>query len=87
MEFWKGYNGQQSGDPAKLAQALITISAQERRLAVSSQGQMLSAQQNRWQKPFSSRPMPTVSCHRPSHTITRKQSTVLAPKEGPANEL
>lgn len=26
MQFWKGYNGQQSGDPAKLAQALITIS-------------------------------------------------------------
>jgi NAD(P)-dependent dehydrogenase (short-subunit alcohol dehydrogenase family) len=30
MEFWKGYNGQQSGDPAKLAEALITISSQER---------------------------------------------------------
>jgi len=30
MEFWKGYNGQQSGDPAKLARALITISSQER---------------------------------------------------------
>jgi len=29
MEFWKGYNGQQSGDPAKLARALITISTQE----------------------------------------------------------
>jgi len=29
MEFWKGYNGQQSGDPAKLAQALITIAGQE----------------------------------------------------------
>ena len=28
MQFWKGYNGQQSGDPAKLAQALLTISAQ-----------------------------------------------------------
>ena len=28
MEFWKGYNGQQAGDPAKLAQALITISGQ-----------------------------------------------------------
>jgi len=28
MEFWKGYNGQQSGDPAKLALALITISSQ-----------------------------------------------------------
>src|SRR6478735_6426395 len=30
MEFWKAYNGQQSGDPAKLAQALITISGQEK---------------------------------------------------------
>jgi NAD(P)-dependent dehydrogenase (short-subunit alcohol dehydrogenase family) len=30
MEFWKGYNGQQSGDPAKLAQALMTISSQEK---------------------------------------------------------
>jgi NAD(P)-dependent dehydrogenase (short-subunit alcohol dehydrogenase family) len=27
MQFWKGANGQQSGDPAKLAQALITVSA------------------------------------------------------------
>lgn len=30
MKFWKGYNGQQSGDPAKLAQALITITSQEK---------------------------------------------------------
>jgi NAD(P)-dependent dehydrogenase (short-subunit alcohol dehydrogenase family) len=30
MEFWKGYNGQQSGDPAKLAEALITISRLEK---------------------------------------------------------
>src|ERR1700684_4612336 len=30
MEFWKGYNGQQSGDPAKLAQALITFSSQDK---------------------------------------------------------
>jgi NAD(P)-dependent dehydrogenase (short-subunit alcohol dehydrogenase family) len=30
MEFWTGYNGQQSGDPAKLARALITISSQEK---------------------------------------------------------
>ena len=30
MEFWKGHNGQQSGDPAKLAKALITISNQEK---------------------------------------------------------
>jgi NAD(P)-dependent dehydrogenase (short-subunit alcohol dehydrogenase family) len=30
VEFWKGHNGQQSGDPAKLAQALITISRQDK---------------------------------------------------------
>jgi NAD(P)-dependent dehydrogenase (short-subunit alcohol dehydrogenase family) len=30
MQFWKGQNGQQSGDPAKLAQALLTISSQEK---------------------------------------------------------
>jgi len=30
MQFWKGQNGQQSGDPAKLAEALITISSQEK---------------------------------------------------------
>jgi len=30
MQFWKGYNGQQSGDPAKLARALITISGLEK---------------------------------------------------------
>ena len=28
LEFWKGYNGKQSGDPAKLARSLLTISAQ-----------------------------------------------------------
>jgi NAD(P)-dependent dehydrogenase (short-subunit alcohol dehydrogenase family) len=30
MQFWKGANGQQSGDPAKLAKALITIAAEEK---------------------------------------------------------
>jgi NAD(P)-dependent dehydrogenase (short-subunit alcohol dehydrogenase family) len=29
LEFWKGQNGHQPGDPAKLARALITISNQE----------------------------------------------------------
>ena len=29
LEFWKAQNGQQTGDPAKLAQALITIANQE----------------------------------------------------------
>jgi NAD(P)-dependent dehydrogenase (short-subunit alcohol dehydrogenase family) len=29
MQFWKGANGQQPGDPAKLARALITISGQK----------------------------------------------------------
>jgi NAD(P)-dependent dehydrogenase (short-subunit alcohol dehydrogenase family) len=30
MKFWKGYNGQQSGDPAKLAKALIIISGEDK---------------------------------------------------------
>jgi NAD(P)-dependent dehydrogenase (short-subunit alcohol dehydrogenase family) len=30
MEFWKGANGQQSGDPAKLAQALIKIAGEDK---------------------------------------------------------
>lgn len=29
LEFWKAQNGQQSGDPAKLARALIIIAGQE----------------------------------------------------------
>jgi NAD(P)-dependent dehydrogenase (short-subunit alcohol dehydrogenase family) len=29
MEFWKGANGQQSGDPAKLADALLTIANEQ----------------------------------------------------------
>jgi NAD(P)-dependent dehydrogenase (short-subunit alcohol dehydrogenase family) len=29
LEFWKAQNGQQSGDPAKLGRALITIASQE----------------------------------------------------------
>jgi NAD(P)-dependent dehydrogenase (short-subunit alcohol dehydrogenase family) len=29
MQFWKGANGQQPGDPAKLAKALITIAGEE----------------------------------------------------------
>jgi NAD(P)-dependent dehydrogenase (short-subunit alcohol dehydrogenase family) len=29
VEYWKSQNGQQSGDPAKLARALITIASQE----------------------------------------------------------
>ena len=30
VEFWKAQNGRQTGDPAKLARALITIASQER---------------------------------------------------------
>src|SRR4029079_19103739 len=29
VEYWKAQNGRQSGDPAKLARALITIASQE----------------------------------------------------------
>ncbi|MCW3110067.1 MAG: short-chain dehydrogenase/reductase [Segetibacter sp.] len=32
MQFWKGANGQQTGDPAKLAKALVTIANEEQPL-------------------------------------------------------
>jgi NAD(P)-dependent dehydrogenase (short-subunit alcohol dehydrogenase family) len=30
MQFWKGANGQQTGDPSKLAKALVTIANEEK---------------------------------------------------------
>ena len=77
MEFWKGYNGQQSGDPAKLAQALITLSSQEkppRRFIAGADADR--PPQNRWPQRFSSRPMPIVSCPLPSHTTTRSHDAL-----------
>jgi NAD(P)-dependent dehydrogenase (short-subunit alcohol dehydrogenase family) len=47
MQFWKGYNGRQSGDPAKLAQALTTISNQEKPPRRFLAGLMPLAPQNR----------------------------------------
>lgn len=30
LQFWKGANGQQSGDPSKLAKALVTLAGEEK---------------------------------------------------------
>ena len=48
LDFWKSQNGQQSGDPAKLARALITIASQSRRRAASSPAPMPLLPRNRW---------------------------------------
>lgn len=40
VEYWKARNGQQSGDPAKLARALITIASQEQPRGASSPAPM-----------------------------------------------
>jgi NAD(P)-dependent dehydrogenase (short-subunit alcohol dehydrogenase family) len=47
MHFWKGANGQQPGDPAKLAQALVTIAAEENQRCVSLQVLMQLQRQSR----------------------------------------
>jgi NAD(P)-dependent dehydrogenase (short-subunit alcohol dehydrogenase family) len=44
---WKATHGQQAGDPAKLARALLTIASQQRRRAASSRGPMPSAPPSR----------------------------------------
>jgi NAD(P)-dependent dehydrogenase (short-subunit alcohol dehydrogenase family) len=68
MKFWRGHNGQQAGDPAKLAQALITIARIAKPPAVLLPAQMLWRRPKRWRQRFSSKPMPTGSCPLPSHT-------------------
>ena len=73
MEFWKSYNGQQSGDPAKLAQALIRISGQENPPRRFIAGATPLAPQSKWPQPFGSRLTLTVSCHLPSHTKMRHE--------------
>src|ERR1700674_4740587 len=61
MEFLKGYNGQQAGAPAKLPQALITVSSQEKppRRFIAGADAVATAEQVAAR--FSSKPMPTAS--------------------------
>jgi NAD(P)-dependent dehydrogenase (short-subunit alcohol dehydrogenase family) len=74
MEFWKSYNGQQSGDPAKLAQALIRSRVRKNRPSASLQAQTPLKPQKRWLQHFSSKPKPTVSSPLPSPTIRRSRT-------------
>jgi len=62
LEFWKSQNGKQSGDPTKLAQALITLTSQKELPAASLQAPMPLAPQSRRLPCFNSRSTPTVSC-------------------------
>jgi NAD(P)-dependent dehydrogenase (short-subunit alcohol dehydrogenase family) len=63
-EFWESQNGQQSGDPAKLAQALLTIADEEqppRRFIAGADGIDTAEQQI---ATLNSRSTPTASCRR-----------------------
>jgi NAD(P)-dependent dehydrogenase (short-subunit alcohol dehydrogenase family) len=62
MQFWKDQNGQQSGDPAKLAQALITISSLEKPPRRFIAGADAMAPQSRWSPSFSSRSTRSATC-------------------------
>jgi NAD(P)-dependent dehydrogenase (short-subunit alcohol dehydrogenase family) len=77
--FWKEQNGKQSGEPARLAQALITLTSQKELPVASLLALMPLVPQGRRWPCFSNRSTHTVSCQLPSHTKThRRKSTKLA---------
>jgi NAD(P)-dependent dehydrogenase (short-subunit alcohol dehydrogenase family) len=65
-EFWESQNGQQIGDPTKLAQALLTIADEE--------PPTRSRRPSRRSPSFRRRSTPSASCRRPSHATTSRRA-------------
>ena len=63
-EFWESQNGQQSGDPAKLAQALLTIADEEQPPRRFIAGADAIGRPSSRSPRFSSRSTPSGSCRR-----------------------
>ena len=61
IRFWKGANGQQTGDPAKLAEALIKIANEENHHYVSLQVLMQLPQLSKSQPLFTGKRMLTAN--------------------------
>ena len=71
-EFWDGMNGQQGGDPAKLAQALLTVTDQSSRRSGSSPAPTRSRRPRTSSPNAGSRSTPSATC-RPRSRSTRSQ--------------
>ena len=61
-EFWDGMNGRQGGDPAKLAQALLTLAESNSRRSGSSPAPTRSRRPRTSSPNASSRSTPTATC-------------------------
>jgi len=70
MTAWNAMNGQQGGDPAKLADALIQLANQTSRRCASPPAPTPWQPSNRRPKTSSLRPAPTPSCQATSPTTT-----------------
>ena len=85
---WKGMNGQQGGDPAKLADALVQLASQdEPPLRFAAGADAVADLRDRRPKTFSPRPTPTASCPATSPTTTPESPpsrTHQAPEHRPA---
>jgi NAD(P)-dependent dehydrogenase (short-subunit alcohol dehydrogenase family) len=76
---WKGMNGQQGGDPAKLANALVQLASQDEpplRFAAGADAWRLSSRRPNTCSP---RSMPTATCPAISPTMTPKPTTHPGP--------
>jgi NAD(P)-dependent dehydrogenase (short-subunit alcohol dehydrogenase family) len=81
---WKGMNGQQGGDPAKLADALVRPwQVRRSRRYASPPAPTRSPRSREGPRPFSARPTPTATCPAASPSI-RTKLTPLSPLTGRA---
>ena len=71
---WKGMNGQQGGDPAKLAEALLQLASQDEPPLRFPAGADAVAPSSRRPRPCSPRPTPTATCPATSPTTTPEGS-------------
>ena len=79
VQWYQDMNGQQEGDPAKLAQALLTITSLDQPPAGSSPWPRSSRSPSRRPRPCRRRPTPSGSCPAPSPTTTPDQRTGRRP--------
>ena len=81
VEAWKGMDGKQGGDPAKLADALVQLAAlDEPPVRFAAGADAVDALRDQGPRPCSPRPTPTASCPPASPTTTPDPGHAFAPR-------
>ena len=97
LEYWKSQNGKQSGDPAKLARALITIASQEpppRRfiagadaIATAERRSLISRGRSRRTAPSRGRSLSTISSRGRQSIALQRSAVRMLPSTGHTTAL